>query len=358
MMDNKYKEMNFVLHREIRFVDRVEEINALKEWCSHFRATPLYLYGPEGCGKTRLLKEFIITFDKFFGKDSIAIYIDAMERESIEKAILTSPSIKTSIEVIAPIVEKFTGLNIGEILANKISSILEKLITKKKLKDKNILVAIDDVTRAIGLDQIEWYVKWLYELLWKLAKEYKPKTINFIVTTSEGKSLDLVSKHRHAHILLLWNLNRNAFKQLFNQLNPPTDIEYEEIWKLLGGNPGKLIELATTFKWNIKNMKTWYKTRLEKTIRSIAQKGLLNKLKETANNITTLDNIHDTKAQKLADILTEENLIIYKKWITLTGKEIPQNTEIGIGKYYAWQVPMYGKLLKEITQNHISTTTR
>lgn len=45
-----------------RFVDRVMELNWLRDWSSGFRYVPLYIYGPEGCGKTRLLKEFARKF--------------------------------------------------------------------------------------------------------------------------------------------------------------------------------------------------------------------------------------------------------------------------------------------------------
>ena len=62
------------------------------------------------------------------------------------------------------LVEKFMGFNVGEVLANNISNLLEKTVGRERLKDKYVFIAIDDVTRAIGLDKIEWYVKWLYEL--------------------------------------------------------------------------------------------------------------------------------------------------------------------------------------------------
>ena len=53
----------------------------------------------------------------------------------------------------------------------------------------------------------------------------------------------------------------------------------------------------------------------------------------------------------LEEILEETNLILYKYWILLTSSsEVFEGTypEIGIGKRYAWQVPMYRKVVKEI----------
>ena len=185
---------------EVRFVDREKEISALRYWASEFRALPFYIYGSEGCGKTRLLKEFIMKFNEFFGEDAIAIYIDAMERDSVSKAILTSRSLQLAKEVLKSLTEKFTGFKVGEALANSIATILERAVLRRKYEGSYILIVIDDVARAIGLDRIEWYVKWLYELMWKLAEEYKPKAINFIATTSEG-----ISTVSYTHLTLPTN---------------------------------------------------------------------------------------------------------------------------------------------------------
>ena len=81
---------------EVRFINRDEEMETLRDWCSRFRYTPLYIYGPEGCSKTRLLKEFVKAFDEFFGENSIAVYIDALERHSLNKAIIVPKSMEYS----------------------------------------------------------------------------------------------------------------------------------------------------------------------------------------------------------------------------------------------------------------------
>jgi len=39
-----------------RFVDRERELEALREWCSRSRVTPLYIYGPEGSGENQAFK--------------------------------------------------------------------------------------------------------------------------------------------------------------------------------------------------------------------------------------------------------------------------------------------------------------
>jgi len=346
------------MSEEIRFVNRLQELKALRDWCSKQRDVPLYIYGPEGCGKTRLLKEFVRKFNNYFGEKAIAIYIDALERVSLEKALLTSKTVEIAKEVIEKFINKFTnkGFGIGRILADAISVILEKALIKRKLKDNYVLVAIDDVTRAIGLDQIEWYVKWLYELLWKLAEEYKPRAINFIVTTSEGQSLDLVSKHRHAHIRLIWNLSKQSFRELFYELKPKKGVNLENTWRLFGGNPGKLVELAKQFEWNLEEMKEHYRKLFHPFVLKLWKEDLIKDLVNVLNDIDIFFSKPSASKGKLQEILIERNLIIYKNMTTIHKIEIPPDPEISVGKYFAWQVPLYRELLREIISESISST--
>jgi len=155
-----------------RFVDRVRELESLREYSSCFRALVLYLYGPEGCGKTRLLREFISRFDRFFGDDAIAVYIDAIEGHDIMRAIASSSSIsrilnifEVGLEVSRDLIQQ--GIPLGQALSKSLSLLIDRVAEKafrKSLEDKFILVVVDDDARVISLDRIDWYVKWLYEL--------------------------------------------------------------------------------------------------------------------------------------------------------------------------------------------------
>jgi hypothetical protein len=91
----------------------------------------------------------------------------------------------------------------------------------------NVVVVVDDVVQALGVDRVEWYVKWLHSLQWSVIENYSPKAFNVIVTTSEGVSLNRVLRHRHATIKMLWNLDWRAFRELYNQLSPPESLDYE-----------------------------------------------------------------------------------------------------------------------------------
>ena len=326
---------------EPRFINRVEELKALEKLATSITTLPIYLYGPEGCGKTRLLKEFIKRFN------GIAVYIDALEGESIEKALITNPVIKELREFAKEVLPGISG-TIGAYLANKITSILEKVSTKISIKDKPLLIAVDDVTRAIGLSKIEWYVKWLYELIKKLWEDYKPKSILIIATTSEGQSLDLILRHTYASTRLIWNLDQKAFNELIQELNPPNQAAIEDLWRVIGGNPRALIEIAYNYKWNIDTWLNVLKRKLAKTLITIRSRNLVKELKYVIENPDTIHDKPSPKMEELYKLLIEENLFIYKYMPTLNGGEIPKDPNLGIGKYYAWQIPAYRQILKEL----------
>ncbi len=342
---------------EPRFVNREEELSALRSYCSSFRSLPLYIYGPEGCGKTRLLREFVKKFNEFFGENSIAIYIDAMEERDIKRALLASISkevklFEIGLDVVKDLVQ--TGVPLGQALSRSISYLIDKVaekLYKGSLRDKYVLVVVDDVARAIGLDRIEWYVKWLYELMWKIASEYKPKAINIIATTSEGTSRKLVGRHSHAGIELIWNLDKKAFKELFYELDPPNNISFNDIWRLLGGNPRKLIELAKRFDWNIEAMISDYTKRMHSIVTLIIKEGLRRELELVLEDIDSINEVMSKEMRKLEELLEENNLILYKYMTTITRKEVSRDPEIGIGKYYAWQTPLYREVIEKIILN-------
>ena len=99
---------------EPRFIDRVAEISWLKDWSSGFRYVPLYIYGPEGCGKTRLLREFVVRFNQYFGDDGIAVYVDATEGVDLNRALLTSPNTELVIDVVRELISGFVSEGVGE----------------------------------------------------------------------------------------------------------------------------------------------------------------------------------------------------------------------------------------------------
>ncbi len=339
---------------EPKFVDRVWETEALRDWCSAQRATPLYIYGPEGCGKTRLLREFVIKFSEYFNDSAIAIYVNAMERCSIDNAILTSRTIGLPREDIEGIFNKFPYSNVGRVLADTIGLLLEKIAVKKKIVGNYVLVIVDNFVRAVGLEQVEMYVKWICELMWKLREKYRPRAVNFIVTTSESESLRLVARHRYAQPVMIWNLDKDSFEELFHILNPPSSIKFEDVWHMLGGNPGKLIELAMNYSWNISTMFRTYMHKLENVLRQIVRERLLNELLLVLEDPDNIAYVLSREMERLEEILTRHNLIM-SVGLLLGFREVDPCPDIGLGKHYAWQIPLYREVLYRLTQGKYTT---
>ncbi len=329
------------MYIEPKFVNRVKELQSLNRLVQKGSTLPIYLYGPEGCGKTRLLKEFTKSL-----RNVIAIYIDALESENIQKALLTTPSDILS-DLVKELIKEVTK-PIGSWLSERLWALIKRLKTKLRIKDKPLVIVVDDITRAIGFDRVEWYVKWLYETIKKLYEEYQPSSILIVATTSEGQSLELILRHTYATVRLIWNLDYKAFKELALQFNPPSEDLIEEAWLYTGGNPRILIEISQDYNWRIQE---WFKNLTFK-LTSIARQIKSKSLQEQAKYlIEDPDNVEEKASMKMEEaykLLVEHNLFIYKGMLTLHGEEVVENLELGIGRHYAWQIPAYKMALSEL----------
>ena len=147
----------------------------------------------------------------------------------------------------------------------------------------------------------------------------------------------------------MWNMEREGFRDLFYELNPPNNMSFDRVWNLFGGNPGKLIELAYRYEWKLSTMLKIYEARIRELVKRIIRRGLIKELREFVDNILDAENSTDERMELLENMLEEENLVLYKRWPLLT-YEVFDNAypEMGIGKSYAWQVPMYKDLIRNI----------
>ncbi len=318
------------------FVDREKELQALKELAERGTPIPIYVYGPEGCGKTRLLREFT---RKFRG---VAIYVNALEREDLAKAVTMTPwtrELAESLQALATIL----GTPLGSHLANQIAHLTTAIAARIKLHDKPLVIVVDDPFKAIGIQHADWYMKWLQELIPRIVEQHKPSSILVVTTTSEGETLDIVSKHTYTHPRLVWNLPYQAHQKLIEHLNPPPNIDTHSLWRLTGGNPRLLIDIAYTYNWNTRQWLNHLQKRLKRVLHKIKQHGLTSQLKQAIEDPDTLE-----ENQQLYHILLKENLVIYKDMPTLTQEEVKSDPELGIGENYAWQTPAYKTALETL----------
>lgn len=332
---------------EPRFIDRVTEISWLRDWSSSFRYVPLYIYGPEGCGKTRLLREFVARFSNYFGDDGVAVYVDATEGVDLNRALLTSPNIELAMDVVRELISGFIGEGIGRALARVVTLIIERAV-RGRFESRYVLIAVDDVARSMGLGNIEWYIKWLYEYMQRFMGEYGPRAINIVATTSEGESLRALHRHNYLAIRLIWNLDEGSFRELYEDLNPPGWLDFNEVWLMQGGNPRALWELARAFNWDLRAYRESITRRLAPIIDEVRGRGLTRELNEVIEDPDVIHEKPTTRLIELSDVLTRNNLIIYKWTEAIGGVRVPKNPELGIGEYYAWQLPIYREVARQV----------
>jgi len=325
---------------EPRFIDRVRELEELRKLAERGSVLPIYLFGPEGCGKTRLLKEFVKGFR------GVAVYIDALERDAAERALLTNPVISELSEVVKGLVEGVPW--VGPYLATRLSTLIEKIATRVSVSGRPLAIAVDDVAETMGLDQVEWYVKWLYELIKKLYELYSPRSVLVIASTSEGLSLEHVLRHTYASVRLLWNLDPQAFAELVKELSPPPSLDIDELWRATGGNPRALLEIARVYEWSIDAWMSYLERRLLRVVTVARSRGLEGEL---ATLIDDPDAVCDRPSQRMEElyrVLVSENLFMYRYVAVLSGNDPSPDPELGIGRYYAWQMPAYRTVLSKL----------
>jgi len=112
---------------------------------------------------------------------------------------------------------------------------------------KRVAVLVDDVFQAIGVDRAATYVKALLGLI-----EHPPQDADAIVAiaaTSEGITRREIGRHMWADLTPMWNMAREGFKQLYEQL-PGEKPSFEEVWRVTGGNP-RLLGILYEAGWDV-----------------------------------------------------------------------------------------------------------
>jgi len=309
------------LDKVVKFVDRVRELHQLDEIVSRGTAFPVAIYGPEGCGKTALLKYVARSLAK--RSDTIVIYIDALEQFELEKALLSSH--REVLEVVRDV----SSVPIGSALARLCMSLVTRLASRISLKGKNVVLLIDDVYRAIGLENVDRYTKSLYEWIGYLHEKFEVSNVAIILTTSEGVSKRELSKHTYVDLRMLWNLSREGFEELVQQLDQLRNVDVEELWILTGGNPRALIDIARR-GWNVERwMEYLYEGKIRRAMHLVGREKLRSLAEDPDSDWVA------------AERLEEMGLMIELRRASAVGTVPDPCTELGVGRDWAWQLPAY-----------------
>jgi energy-coupling factor transporter ATP-binding protein EcfA2 len=336
MVYNKVK-LLFAPELEIEFIDRERALKQVEELAEKGTRYPVVIFGPEGCGKTALLKQAVEVLREA-GYDTI--YIDPLHRTFIAYS-----NAKDIIKKLEDASVEAIGVAEVKLATLAIDAVKELIGIWRK---ERVAVLIDEVFQAIGLNKAEIYVKSLLNLI-----EYPPKSyekIVAIVVTSEGMTRKEIGRHRWSSLRPMWNMSRKGFEELYEKI-PGLKPEFEDIWKLTGGNPDMLSKLYQA-EWNVNRI-------IDELIKSKEfTSSFIEKWKSWLEEAVKDPDIlwRANVPDELVRELIAKNLIVYNMydrdpWFWIDEPPLEKDLDLGIGKHVAWQTPLHREAVKRaITQ--------
>jgi energy-coupling factor transporter ATP-binding protein EcfA2 len=316
---------------EVEFADRDRALQQVQEWAEKGTWQPVVVFGPEGCGKTAWLKQ---AAELLREKGFEVVYVNPPQKE-----FLAHTDVREVARALAEVTVKAAGA--GAELAYTAFNAARELV---RLKRRRVAVLVDDAFQVLGSErEAAFYVKSLLGLI-----EYPPEKYEKIVavaTTSEGLSRREIGRHRWASLMPMWNMSREGFEQLYEQVPGPKP-DVEEAWRLTGGNPWALAQLYQA-KW-----------RVDEVVAQLAKaKGITAGFVEKwgrllGEAVEDPDALWSAEGEELASELEARNLIVYnlhdrseKLWIDQPPPQ--KDLELGVGKYAAWQTPLHREAVKK-----------
>ncbi|BES82215.1 hypothetical protein PABY_17820 [Pyrodictium abyssi] len=300
------------------FVDRGLEFERLWGLLGRGAGVPLLVYGPEGCGKSTLLRYLAWRASR---DGAVAVYIDALSGGDPEEAVYP---LTAALREIVDEVAGAAGGAAGRVLAGRIGALVARIVERLEASGRRVLLVVDDVYQAIGVEEASAYTKRLYELIHRLY-EAGAGSVLVVAATSEGVSRRILARHSYVLPQMLWNLGRSGLQELVSQVDAP--LPPETLWRLTGGNPRALSQLAT-LGWDVDS---WLGLLAVERIRPLLDSIGRERLKRLVE-----DPDSDPEA---ASILEEHNLMIRLSREASLGEAPEPDTELGIGRDWAWQLP-------------------
>jgi len=180
-------------------------------------------------------------------------------------------------------------------------------------------------------------------------EELKDVVVNFFALTSEGRPRDLLARHSYVHQAYIWNMSKRDFEELYHrarELWPGPAPPFDDVWRLYGGNPRRLKELAE-FGWNVEGHLKHIarEKRVEPLARYLRKRGLAELALRVVEDPDYISYGEEVELLKLERILVRANLLMeLPRGIELGGEPLvdspfeppPIDRELGIGEDYAW----------------------
>ncbi len=301
------------------FADRAAEARHLLGLVERGAGLPLVVYGPEGSGKSTLLRYVAWRVEEAGG---VSVYIDALAEGEVGDAVY--PGRRELLRAALEAVGGAAGGPVGRLLAERLGRLVELLVERLSLRGRAVFVAVDDVYQALGVERAEAYTKRLYGLVHRLY-EAGASSVLVVAATSEGLSRRRLARHGYLVPSMMWNMPLEGFRELVGQVE--ARLGFEALWRLLGGNPRGLSQLAT-LGWSVERM---LQLLVEERVSPAAERVGLEAL---ARLVADPDS--DPEA---AMVLEEYNLVMRLSRSSALGEPPPRDPLLGVGERWAWQMP-------------------
>jgi hypothetical protein len=317
---------------KVEFCDRERAIRQVEEFAERGTWHPVVVFGPEGCGKTAWLKQATETLREM-GYE--AIYVDPMRRDFVVRT-----DVRELVEKFAEATSEAIGVAQLKLATLAIDAV--KWLVSKWRRGK-VAVLVDDAFQAIGPDKAAMYVKALLGLV-----EYPPEGYERIVAiaaTSEGLSRREIGRHRWATIRPMWNMSKKGFEELYEKLPGPKP-DFEEAWRLTGGNPEMLAKLYEA-KWKADAVVAEL-VRAKELTKDFIKKwsSYLKRVVEDPQSLWEEDFPDGLREELIAKNLIVYNIYDRDPWFWIDEPPPEKDLELGIGKDVAWQTPLHREAVR------------
>jgi hypothetical protein len=318
---------------DVEFVDRDAALRQVADWADRGTRFPVVIYGPEGCGKTAFLRQ-AATMLRDLGYD--AIYVDVARVDFVAHTDVADVA-KRLIDAAAE-TSGVAQLKLANLAIDIVRELLDRWGRRK------VAVLVDEAFQAIGVERAGLYVKNLLNLI-----EYPPRSYERIVAvaaTSEGLSRREIGRHRWGRLMMMWNMAKEGFRQLYEAI-PGAKSPLEEAWRLTGGNPSALAVLYDNrWRWDDAVRAFLEQRGVAFAIRSLTptERAWLEEA------VGDPDTLFVRERMGLLSKLVEMNMVIevmgrYEYlWVDQPPPE--RDPELGVGRYVAWQTPLHREAVR------------
>lgn len=283
----------------------------------------------------------------------IALYIDGKVRRGAE-------AVKSNVNI-ADVLAEVGGLagSVGRAVARLAVWLVGRIVEKvaERFAPTNILVVVDELFSAVGVGEGAVVVKHAQELgdsvlrfkkaeLGEIPKPLAEAAVSYLIFTSEGSSRRELSRHNWAHVALMWNMGEREFQQLGETLGAS---DLTTAWRLCRGNPRCLFQLAE-LSWDVEKFLTvvissrW----VGWVVAEATRRGLVDVLKEAVENP---DVLAEPRGLRLTRFL--ENSFVIELSPIVVGPAPRPDAELGIGRRYAWQMPVLRDAVKMALEGRV-----